>query len=693
MKQVTDRLSNAELEFKCFYSCQRDEIYVKIRATPSRLSAQAELTGYKLLLQRDRLKARLLQGKKGVWKPISVVDEKNVSPYNPFDYIYGRYTKEADGNDLYVKYSVMDNHKHPFRNVDRIKLIIAILEGPLIERGCALNLRDMRGHKVVLAAFPLHEYDDLKALQRKWLQLWSLQQPVDNIRDYFGERIAFYFVYLNHYVNALVSPAIGGLVTYIVKVIYGDPENFLMPYFTVFMILWSTFFIEFWKRRQITVAMQWGVHGFEAEETDRPEFQGILTTSPVNGKNMTYFPDEEKNYRNRLINFLVMMSLSVVITIVVLIFFLQNFLNGDKQKKMMTVLGINFATICISLLNAVVIAVLNLIYAQFIAVKFNNYENWRTDTEYEDNLVIKVFIFQLVNSYAATTYVSFIKSFIGIPCVNNNCVGDVASTLSTIFLSGLISRLINEFVVRLTKQRYTESRETKGIEPGRTLTPLEMQYILGEYDVLRGTLNDYASLTIQYGFTNLFVGAFPLAPTMACISAYIQIRVDGWKLCQALRRPQPKTAEDIGVWQSMLEIISVLSVVYNFGIILFTSHYLQNMYWSTRWLLFIIFEHVMLLLKYIVAESIPDTPFEVELQLSRQELYVSKAIDNQYDLVENSSLLSTSKESVNIIIQENDHYEWDLINDNINDDEDEEKKANDDVHKKVANSEIEMTNR
>jgi hypothetical protein len=317
MKQVTDRLSNAELEFKCFYSCQRDEIYVKIRATPSRLSAQAELMDYKLLLQRDRLKARLLQGKKGVWKPISVVDEKNVSPYNPFDYIYGRYTKEADGNDLYVKYSVMDNHKHPFRNVDRIKMIIAILEGPLIERGCALNLRDMRGHKVVLAAFPLHEYDDLKALQRKWLQLWSLQQPVDNIRDYFGERIAFYFVYLNHYVNSLVSPAIGGLVTYIVKVlthllthspthsltlsltqvIYGDPENFLMPYFTVFMIIWSTFFIEFWKRRQITVAMQWGVHGFEAEETDRPEFQGIVTTSPVNGKNMTYFPDEEKNYR------------------------------------------------------------------------------------------------------------------------------------------------------------------------------------------------------------------------------------------------------------------------------------------------------------------------------------------------------------------------------------------------------------
>jgi len=80
------------------------------------------------------------------------------------------------------------------------------------------------------------------------------------------------------------------------------------------MIIWSTFFIEFWKRRQITVAMQWGVHGFEAEETDRPEFQGIVTTSPVNGKNMTYFPDEEKNYRTHSLTHLLTYLLTYLLT-------------------------------------------------------------------------------------------------------------------------------------------------------------------------------------------------------------------------------------------------------------------------------------------------------------------------------------------------------------------------------------------
>ena len=48
----------------------------------------------------------------------------------------------------------------------------------------------------------------------------------------------------------------------------------------------------------------------------------------------------------------------------------------------------------------------------------------------------------------------------------------------------------------------------------------------------------FHSLVIQFGYTVLFVAAFPLAPTMAFISSYIQIRIDGWKLCQAFRRPQ-----------------------------------------------------------------------------------------------------------------------------------------------------------
>lgn len=50
-----------------------------------------------------------------------------------------------------------------------------------------------------------------------------------------------------------------------------------------------------------------------------------------------------------------------------------------------------------------------------IGVFFRSQENHRTDTEYEDNLIAKTFMFQFVNSYASLVYIAFIKEFIGNP--------------------------------------------------------------------------------------------------------------------------------------------------------------------------------------------------------------------------------------------------------------------------------------
>src|SRR5437868_3809290 len=116
-------------------------------------------------------------------------------------------------------------------------------------------------------------------------------------------------------------------------------------------------------------------------------------------------------------------------------------------------------------------------------------------------------------------------------------------------------------------QYLKDKAETAGLEPGVEASPIEGQYVFAEYDALRGAMIDYAGLVIQYGYTVLFVAAFPLAPTLAFGASYLQIRVDGWKLCQAHRRPIPKSAEDIGMWQSMIEILSVLAVTFNFALI------------------------------------------------------------------------------------------------------------------------------
>jgi hypothetical protein len=49
---------------------------------------------------------------------------------------------------------------------------------------------------------------------------------------------------------------------------------------------------------------------------------------------------------------------------------------------------------------------------------------------------------------------------------------------------------------------------------------------------MMGTFKDYAEMIIQFGYCTLFVAAFPLAPVLALVNNFIEIRLDAWKLCQ-----------------------------------------------------------------------------------------------------------------------------------------------------------------
>jgi hypothetical protein len=270
MKSVVDRIQFSGMESRSFYSCQRDEVYLKIRCTPKRLKEEAERINYKLLLDKERLRIRVNAGGKSTpWKGFNIIDEKRVSNYEPYEYIYGRYTSNPEQQALYTLYFIGEK-KHIFRGVDRIKLILSIIEATASDKppGCDITLQDLQHHKCVLASFPIHEFDELKKLTLVWLTLWAWpwSQPIDKVKDYFGERIGFYFLFLQHYVTMLMWPALLGSVTYVVQVIGGTPENPLMPYFTVVMVLWSTFFVELWRRRQSQKSMMWGVVGYESEE-------------------------------------------------------------------------------------------------------------------------------------------------------------------------------------------------------------------------------------------------------------------------------------------------------------------------------------------------------------------------------------------------------------------------------------------
>ncbi|CAM9354412.1 unnamed protein product, partial [Ectocarpus fasciculatus] len=432
LKNILAELAGGGLETKLFYSVQADEVYCKIRAPLVRLMKEADRVNLKLALNADNLRSLCKTGRRDKWDAVDIPDKSEETEIDPYDYIYARY--EYDRADVATLYKVWPNGT-VFRGCDRLKLIQSILMARKYEGGCFLDVYKLIKQKCLLAYFPLHDYVELRTLEEKWLRFCQLpwNQPVDDVKDYFGEKIGLYFLWLGHYTTWLLPAAIVGFFAWVnIAAAGNDPnEAVIAPYFAAFMAIWSTLFLEFWKRKEKTYAMRWGTVGFEEEEVTRPQFIGERMLNPVNGKEYLYFSADEKNWRLCKSSSIVFGFILVVITVVASIFFMKLVLSDVKE---LVVGGIQLASIIASIANAVVIQIMNMIYGG-IAIKLNDYENHRTDTGYEDNLIAKTFCFQFVNSYAALIYIAIFKPFLADidPCIGN-CMKELQTGLGTIFL-------------------------------------------------------------------------------------------------------------------------------------------------------------------------------------------------------------------------------------------------------------------
>ena len=112
---------------------------------------------------------------------------------------------------------------------------------------------------------------------------------------------------------------------------------------------------------------------------------------------------------------------------------------------------------------------------------------------------------------------------------------------------------------RLIK-RYLRKRSKKGEES--VYSAWERDYDLEEVSDT-GFLSEYLELVIQYGFVTLFVAVFPLAPLLALLNNWVEIRLDSYKYIVTTRRAVAERAQDIGAWYSILDVVSKLAVVTN----------------------------------------------------------------------------------------------------------------------------------
>ena len=95
--------------------------------------------------------------------------------------------------------------------------------------------------EAIAAFYPLHN-DTLRGkLAKSWLKAFAFpwQQPYDEIKDYFGEKVALYFRWLGNYTKWLVFPAVFGVAAFVHSRSAGVLDNTSTNAYSVLVSIWA----------------------------------------------------------------------------------------------------------------------------------------------------------------------------------------------------------------------------------------------------------------------------------------------------------------------------------------------------------------------------------------------------------------------------------------------------------------------
>lgn len=79
-----------------------------------------------------------------------------------------------------------------------------------------MNLSQLVANEAILSAFPLHNYKEKVLLEKKWLKAhqYPWNQPLWDVKCYFGEKVGLFFAFLGHVNRWLVSESPPSLFAY-----------------------------------------------------------------------------------------------------------------------------------------------------------------------------------------------------------------------------------------------------------------------------------------------------------------------------------------------------------------------------------------------------------------------------------------------------------------------------------------------
>jgi len=423
----------------------------------------------------------------------------------------------------------------------------------------------LKRENLLEAATPLHTKEVEQSIKN-----------TDAIADYYGHNVSIYFKFMSFYIKWLIVPALFGILRQVVLIL--DPHGEIVAFemdtaYCIMIVIWATLFIKYWRQTSSGICTKWNSSGsrFKASDT-RYDFKGVLGINLV-----TELPEFQhggakrvKLYIKSFFAHLPLMAFSAFIMILFLnvLGYIDSHhwvyvesLSNLAQKGAILDKNTELAYIP-TILQSLTMNILA-VYNKKLAAKTTSWENHRTNTAYNNSMIFKRFLFEIINTFTPLAYIGFWR-------LELNALRD---ELFALYTTDEIRRLVTETLIPYVQKRLGSGslKVKKDLEKKLTQEEYVQEKLkeldLAEYD----NYDDYLEMIIQFGYITIFATAFPLSATFSLVFNYLEKNSDAIKLKHAYRRPTPTIVNGIGSWQSWINFMSHICLVTNTILIAYSS--------------------------------------------------------------------------------------------------------------------------
>lgn len=606
----------------------------------------AEMDSYEIIEAKKNQQAKI--------PPLSVYDNPMFHPpYDEYKYdvsnrnFYRRYDN-LDRLHLCEKcYYVKENPDIPepecstiYREIDKTRLVTIeiqsiidvtkineeILEEEFSYSNILNRIIIMHNYK----AFNLDSTKILKTCIMNPILNVEVSSLIDKFRNLFGEELAFYFIWISHFISYLYFPAALGIIVFLLcqfsQIYFGEDyyiENkvdlWIKFPFTFIVMVWAKIYIDSWNKVEKIYNYEWGMNDYCVENSalkSCKKFNKFLNVE------MPIIDTNEANFRQ-----IVSWSITIIMLLLVIgsnkvVFYISDFI---KLNFASTVEKYNL-TQYLAPFSLFIIRQLNTQVYESISENLSNWEIHATVSDKRNSQVIKSIAFQFFNYYFNLYYIAFYKN-LSDTCEYGNCKIELETQVTVILISAILNDMISiiyfQFFasrhilnkIKQLKKRIIQQEIVNNIdddsntENHRFLIKDESSkhnyYVRKVYEDANAD-KEYIDVTLSFGYVIQFGSSSPICFFLCLVQAILARVADALKLGVFEHVNFSNGSKGIGPHSKIISFMITLGVITTLYINFISDNRMNVYSFSARFSIIIAIENIVfVMLMFMELQKLP----------------------------------------------------------------------------------------